>query len=154
MRKILFLICVLGLSCVSLAQVDQASWANLDELRTGQNIQVVEIASKKHSGVFVSVSDTAITYRDTAGQQTAQKLDIRSVKLMENTHRLRNTFIGAGVGAAVVGGMGAATSCSTDHCFLGRGVGTAIGAVIGGVGGAIVGVLLPSHGMIYNVSSH
>jgi hypothetical protein len=160
-RKILFMICVLGLPCASLAQTDQASqtsWANLSALRPGQKIQVVEMTSKKHSGLFASLSDTAISYRETTGEQSIQKQDVLSVKLMENKHRLRNTLIVAGVGAGVGAAIGAAVykPCSTSFCLDvgGRALPTGIGAVFGGVGGAVVGVLLPSHSTIYSVSSH
>ena len=158
MRMLLVLLCVLGLPCASLAQTNQASWAILSGLRAGQNIQVVDTASRKHSGTFTSVSDTAITLRATAGEQSIQKQDVRSVRL-KNTHRLRNTLIVAGVGAGVGAGIGAAThkSCSQGQFCLdigGRGLPAAIGAVIGGLGGAAVGALLPSHSTVYSVSSH
>jgi hypothetical protein len=108
MRKILFLICVLGIPCASWSQTNQASWANLSTLRAGQKIQVVEMNSKKHSGTFVNVSDTAIWYKEAAGEQAIQRHDVRSVKLMENKHRLRNTLIGGAVGAGAGAGIGAA----------------------------------------------
>lgn len=159
MRMILVLLCVLELPWASQAQANQASWALLSRLQAGQNIQVVDTASKKHSGTFTSVSDTAISFRAAAGEQSIQKQDVRSVRLMKNTHRLRNTLIVAGVGAGVGAGIGAATykSCGQGPFCLdigGRGLPTAIGAVIGGLGGAAVGALLPSHSTIYSVSSH
>ena len=160
MRNILLLTCVLGISCASWAQGDQASWASLSTLHAGQKIQVVEMNSKKHSGTFVNSSDTAISFQDTAGQQTIPKQDVRRVKLMENKHRLRNTLIGAGVGAGAGTVIGAASfqPCSPSQSFciqpIGRGAIAAIGAVVGAVAGAIVGVLLPSHSTIYNVNLH
>jgi hypothetical protein len=124
----------------------------------GQKIQVVEITSKKHSGLFASVSDTAISYRETTGEQSIQKRDVLSVILMENKHRLRNSLIVAGASAGVGAAIGAAVykPCSTSFCLDvgGRALPTGIGAVFGGVGGAVVGVLLPSHSTIYSVSSH
>src|SRR6266436_5945634 len=84
MRKSLLLICVLGLSCVSWAQTNRASWSNLSGLQAGQKIQIVDMNSKKHSGAFVSVSGTALSYQDSPGEQTIQKQDVRSVKLMKN----------------------------------------------------------------------
>lgn len=162
MRNIFLLTCVLGVSCASLAQADQSSWANLSTLYTGQKIQIVDVNSKKHSGAFVTYSDTAISYQD-AGEQTIPKQDVRSVKLMQNKHRLRNTLIGAGVGFGAGAGIGAASyhpqSCpSTDFICLngigGRGIPTAIGAVLGLVAGTLVGALLPSHHTIYSVNSH
>jgi hypothetical protein len=157
-KIILLLICIVGISCASLAQTNQTSWSNLGTLRPGQKIQVVETTSKKHSGLFASVSDTAISYRETTGEQSIQKQDVLSVKLMENKHRLRNTLIVAGAGAGVGAAIGAAVykPCSTSFCLDvgGRALPTGIFAVVGGVGGAIVGVLLPSHSTIYSVSSH
>jgi hypothetical protein len=150
MRAIVFLLCVCGLSSASVAQSNPA-WSSLTGLHAGQKIQIVETNAKKHSGTFVSVSNTAISYRETTGEHSIDKQDVRTVTLMENQHRLRNTLIGAGVGAGAGAGITAATW--EDHGFLGgKGVGAAVGASIGGVAGAIVGVLLPSHGKIYNVS--
>ena len=101
MHKILLLISILGIPCALWAQTNQASWAKLGALRTGQSIQIVEMNSKEHSGSFVNVSDTAISYQNIAGERTIQNQNVRSVKLMENRHRLRNTLILAGVGAGV-----------------------------------------------------
>lgn len=160
MRKIWFLICVLGVPGTSWAQTTQASWATLSTLHTGQKIQVVAISSKRHSGTFLSVSDTAISLQEKGGEQTMQRHDVRSVKLMKNADRLRNTLILAGVGAGVGAGIGAATfkACSSSQpfCFqpIGRGGIAAISAVIGFVGGAVVGVLLPTHHTIYTANSH
>jgi len=153
MRKALLPICVLGLTCISGAQTSRASWANLSVLQAGQKIQIVDMKSEKHSGTFVNVSDTAISYQEAAGEQAIQKQDVYSVKLMENKHRLRNTLIGGAVGAGAGAGIGAASW--ENHGFLGsKGVGAEVGAAIGFVGGAIVGALLPSHKMIYRVNSH
>jgi hypothetical protein len=154
-RKILFLICLLAIPCASLTQT-KTSWANLTVLRAGQKIQVVDIHSKKHSGTFANVSDTAISYMGTAGQQTVQKQDVHSVKLMENKHRLRNTLILGAVGAGVGAGIGVAvSSCSSSFC-IGPSRGKSVGIGVAGVGavGAIVGALLPSHDTIYSASSH
>lgn len=163
MRNLFLLTCVLGISCLSWAQADQSSWANLSTLYTGQRIQIVEKDSKKHSGTFVTFNQTAILYQDTAGEQTIPKEAVRRVKLMQNRHRFRNTLIGAGVGAGAGAGIGAASyqkpSCnSTEFICLsgigGRGVPTAIGASLGLAVGAVIGALLPSHPTIYSVNSH
>lgn len=155
MRAIVFLLCVCGLSSASVAQSNPA-WSSLTGLHAGQKIQIVETNAKKHSGTFVNVSDTAISYQENAGQQTIQKQDVRMVKLLDNKHRLRNTFIGGAVGAGVGAGIGAAVykPCSGSFCIDpgGRAIPAGIGAVVGGVAGVVVGVLLPSHSTIYNVS--
>jgi hypothetical protein len=158
-RKIFLLLLLLGLPCAAFAQADRASWANLSGLQPGQRIQVVGMTSKKHSGNFMSVSDTAISYRETKGEQSISKQDVLSVKLLDHKHRLRNTLIVAGVGAGVGAGIGAALHkpCSSQSFCLdfgGAALPAGIGAVLGGVGGAVVGILLPSHSTIYQVSSH
>jgi hypothetical protein len=159
MRKIFLLLFVLGPPCAAFAQTDAASWANLSGLQPGQKIQVVGMTSKKHSGTFVSISGTTISYREKNGEQSIPKQDVLSVKLLQHKHRLRNTLIVAGVGAGVGAGIGAALhkGCSSQSFCLdigGAALPAAVGAVIGGLGGAVVGVLLPSHSTIYQVSSH
>jgi len=159
MRKILFLMCVLGVSCASWAQGDQTSWMNLSALRPGERIQVIEMNSKKHSGTFVSFSETAIAYQDNAGGQTVPKQDVRRVKLMENKHHLRNALIGGAVGAGIGAGIGAATyqPCSApSFCLpsIGRAGKAGIGLAIGLPVGAVVGFFLPSHHTIYSVNQH
>jgi|SRR5580658_1788186 hypothetical protein len=156
MRNIWFLICILGIACAAWAQGDKDSWTNLSVLRPGQKIQIVEMNSKKHSGIFVSFSEAAIVYQDAAGGQTIPRQEIRRVKLMENRHRLRNILIGGAVGAGVGAGVGAAKpECSGPDCInvIGRGAVAAIGATVGAAVGAVVGALVPSHHTIYSVNS-
>jgi hypothetical protein len=153
MRKGLLLICVLGISCASWAQGDKAAWTNLSTLRPGQKIQVVEIKSNKHSGSFVSFSETAISYQDDAGEQSVPRQNVRSVKLGASKRRLRNTLIGAGVGA----GAGAAIGVGMweNRGFIGgKGVGALVGAAVGFVAGVVVGAVLPTHHTVYNANSH
>src|ERR1700691_3296926 len=115
MRNATLLLCLLAISCVSNAQSGQSSWANLSGLRAGQKIQIDEMSSKKHSGIFESVSDSAISIRDASGEMSLQKQDVRSVKLLSSSHRLRNTLIGAGVGAGAGAGISAAVWESTGY---------------------------------------
>jgi hypothetical protein len=152
MRKALFLICLLGIPLASRAQSDQASWANLSTLRTGQKIQIVEMNSKKHTGTFVNVSATAISYSQVTGEQAIQRSDVRSVR-MERKRRLRTTLLAAGVGAGAGAGVGAAAWES--HGFAGgKATGAAVCAGLGFLIGAAVGAALPTHNMIYRVASH
>jgi hypothetical protein len=152
MRKILVLVCLIGMSSASWAQNDQ-SWANLSALHPGQEIQVIELNSKKHSGTFVSFSETAITLQDIAGGQTIPRQNVRKVKLGPSKRRLRNTLIAAGVGAGAGAGIGAATW--ENRGFVGgKGVGATVGLAIGFIAGAVVGVLLPAHHTVYSANLH
>jgi hypothetical protein len=153
MRNMLSFLCVLGISCASFAQTGQSSWANLNGLNVGQKIQVVEMTAKKDSGTFLSVSDSAISFKDSGGEKSVQRTDLRSVKLMSN-RRLRHTLIGTGVGAGA--GAGICGAAWESHGFLGgKGTGAAVGAGLGGLSGLIIGVLLPAHDTtIYSAGSH
>lgn len=151
MRNLLFLICVLAMPGAALAQTP-ASWENLSALRGGQNIQIVEVTSKKHLGSFVNFSDTAISFRESSGDQTLQKQDVRSVRLKKG-RGLRRTLIGAAIGAGA--GAGIVAGAWESNGFLGgKGAGAAVGAAIGFVAGAAVGAFLPSHETIYSAAPH
>jgi hypothetical protein len=143
MRKLWILACALALPCVASAQ-----WDNINKLQAGQKIQVVEVNSKKDSGTFLSVSDQTISLQGKSGQQTIQRQDVASVKLMENKHRLRNALIGGAVGAGAGAGISAA-AWEPRGFAGGRGTGAAFGAAVGFVGGAVVGAIWPSHELIY-----
>lgn len=151
MRRLWILLCLLALPCVVCAQSNQTTWENLSGLQAGQKIQVAEMKSKPVSGTFVSVSSTAISLQEQGGEQTIQRQDIRSVKLMENKHRLRNVLIVGAVGAGAGAGIGA--GAWENRGFTGgKGTGAGVGAVIGFVGGAIVGALWPSHKTVYRAT--
>ena len=147
MRKLIFLICALVMSCAGWGQSNPASWKNLNMLQPGDKIQVVETNSKKVSGTFLRVSSDAVSLQSKAGQETIPMENVRNVKLMVAQHRLRNTLIGAGVGAGAGAGIGAAT-CSAG-CTVGRGAGIGIGAAVGALPGALAGAFFPTHNTIY-----
>ena len=152
MRRLLLFICILGLSSSSFAQTKDTSWSNLSGLKAGQEIQIVEANSKKDSGVFVSVSDSAISFTDALGERSVLRQDVRQIKLRKPNHRLRNTLIGTGVGA----GTGAALFAGAWSTSGWGGTGRAgvVGAGIGGLTGTIIGAVIPTHGSItvYRVS--
>ena len=150
MRKVLLLICVLGMSCASSARTNSSSWENLNTLHAGEKIQVVEMTSRNLGDVRERFRCGDLAAEE-AGPQTIQRQNVLSVKLMKAQHRLRNTLIGAGVGAGAGAGISAAVW--EPHGYAGgRGTGAAFGAVIGVVGGAVVGSLWPSHKMIYHLN--
>ena len=152
MRSLIVALCTLALPFVSSAQADKSSWMNLSTLQPEQKIQVVELTSRKTTGKFSNVTDTAITLHEKSGEKTIQRQDVRTVRLMKNKHRLRNTLIGAGVGAGIGAGIGAA-SWRPCACFFpfSRGQQAALLGVVGFVGGAATGALWPTSEIIYRV---
>ncbi len=159
MRKGLVLLCLMGIPCASVAQSGPSAWSNLNGLRSGQKIQIVETNSIKHTGAFESVSSSAISIRDATGEASIQRQNVRIVKLMENHHRLRNTLIltGTGAGAGAIAGFAlgeAQNKGSNEFKIITTGEIAAAGTLGGAFVGAIVGALLPSHDTIYNVNAH
>ena len=151
MRTMLKLLCIVAFLCASASVKGQNSWASLSGLKVGQKIQIVEMNSKKHSGNFLSASDSAITFTEGSAQKSVQKADVRSVNLQ--THkRMRNTLIGAGVGFGSLAWIGGGFGASYGASEAATGV-----ALLGGVGaliGAPIGALIPTRDTIYNVNSH
>jgi hypothetical protein len=151
MRKVLLLVCVLGMPCLSSARNNKASWDNLSALQPGQKIEVIDMNSKLHSGTFVSFSDAAISFNEAAAEQTIPKQSVRRVTLMKNKHRLRNTLAGAGIGAGAGALIGVAVNHnSKDPSFIPEAAPAILG-VLGLAVGAAVGVALPTHETLYKV---
>jgi hypothetical protein len=151
MRKLWIVVCVLAMPCMAFGQGNKSAWENLSALQAGHKIEVVEMNSKKVSGAFVNVTDAGISLQGQGGEETISRQDVRGVKLMENKHRLRNTLIGAAIGAGAGAGIGAeAGKGSGGFDFAAQGA-WIVGAA-GGVVGAIVGALWPSRQTIYRAA--
>ena len=149
MRSVLIALLFLAVSAVSAAQ---PTWTNLSKLKPGQKIQIVEKDAKKHSGTFLALSETAITFTEGTSERSIQKADVRSVKL-QNKRRLRNTLIGTGLGAGAGAALGAAPTPSASFLF-GTGYAAAFVGTAGAAVGTAVGSLWPTHNTVYKAESH
>jgi hypothetical protein len=155
MRKLALMVAFLGMPVFSRAQTPRNSWAELNALRPGQKIEIVETNLKKHKGTFSTVTDEAMQLRESGNDVGIKREDVMRVTVLDKSHRLRNAvLLGVGGAAAGAGITAAATRCSTSSgsfnlCGLGRGAGVAVGSAIGLVGGAGVGAAIPSHPTIY-----
>ena len=146
-RRMSFLL-LLAMPGIVFAQASQSTWSSVMTLKPGQKIQVDDLNAKKHTGVLMTVSDSAITLQESSGEKSVQKQEIHSIKLLDSSHRLKHTLLGAGIGAGA--GAGVLAASWESHGFLGgRGVGATVGLAIGGVTGATVGSLLPTHNTVY-----
>ena len=125
-----------------------ATWDNLQSLKPGQEIRIVLNDAKSYQGELQSLSDSGITLRQAAGEQTLARQDILRVSSKTQKRRLRNALLGAGIGAGAGLGIGAAADHSQNcsqagalgPCFknLGKEVFTPLGALAGAVVGAVV----------------
>ncbi|MGH9378640.1 MAG: hypothetical protein ACRD1I_07570, partial [Terriglobia bacterium] len=102
---------------------------------------------KSYRGSFQSVSDEAIVVRLRKVAQTFSRQEVIRVSTKGKSHRLRNTLIGAAVGAGAGFAFGAGVdgydNCSFI-CFSTGGQGKEIFTPSFAVVGAIVGAALPA----------
>ena len=79
MRKLLLIVCLLVMPCVARAQKNEGLWENLNALRSGERIEVVESRLKNHTGTFVAYSAESITFHEGAADQSVKKEDVMRV---------------------------------------------------------------------------
>ncbi len=155
----LILVLLLGLPAALGAQTQKDSWSNLNGLKAGQGIEVIESHMKRHGGEFVTVTDEALTLQEGSSDVSIKREDIARVSTSSAPKRGEHAVIGLIVGGAIGAAIGAASG--SKHGFLGgsdRGIAALVGIVIGAPSGALVGAVLPAHTTVYRaapaVASH
>jgi hypothetical protein len=154
-RVVLLLLFLLGLSGSLGAETQKSSWSNLNSLKAGQGIEVIESKLKRHDGKFVTVTDGLLTMKENGSDISVKREDVVRVSTTSVPKRGEHALIGLAVGGAIGAGIGAAAGSS--HGFLGgggswRGVGALIGIGIGAPIGAIVGAVVPAHTTVYRAT--
>ncbi len=145
---------LLGLPAALGAQTQQGSWSNLNRVKAGQGIEVIEASMKRHAGNFVTFTDALLTVKENGSDVSVKREDVARVSTSSGPKRGEHALIGLVVGGAIGAGIGAASGSSTG--FLGgssRGITALVGIVIGAPSGAIVGAVVPAHTTVYRVSS-
>ncbi len=99
--KVFSLLLVTTIFSVSLPAQEpgERCWENLQQVRVGQKIEVVETNLKKLKGTFLSFSEEAISLRVKKQEFAVQREDVFRVSLREKSKRLRNALIGMAIGA-------------------------------------------------------
>jgi hypothetical protein len=155
MRKaLLTVVLFLGLAGALGAQAQQGSWSDLNRLKAGQGIEVIETSLKRHGGKFVTVTDEFLTVKENGSDVSVKRADVLRVSTSSGSKRGEHALIGLVAGGAIGAGIGAASGSNTG--FLGgssRGICALVGIVIGAPSGAIVGAVLPAHKNIYHATS-
>ena len=152
-RAVLILVLFLGLGGALSAQTQQGSWSNLNRLKPGQKIEVIDSSMKQHVGKFVTVTDELLTVKENGSDVSVRREDIIRVSMSSGTKRGERALIGFVGGGALGAGIGAASGSNTG--FLGgssRGIAALVGIVIGAPSGAIVGAVLPAHATVYRAT--
>src|SRR6266567_4584641 len=120
------------------AQTQQGSWSNLNRVKAGQGIEVIESSMKRHAGKFVTVTDELLTLKENGSDVPVKREDVARVSTSSGPKRGEHALIGLVVGGVVGAGIGAASGSL-------RGIGALVGVVIGAPSGAVVGAVLPAH---------
>jgi hypothetical protein len=152
-RALVFLLVLIGIPSALIAQTKHESWSNLNGLKAGQGIEVIESNMKRHAGEFVSVTDELLTLKEKGSEVSIRRENAARVSTSSGAKRGEHALIGLVIGAAVGAGVGAASGSNTG--FLGgssRGITALIGLVIGAPSGALVGTVLPAHTTLYRAA--
>lgn len=152
-RTCLVLLFSLVLPAALCAQKQHGSWSDLNGLKAGQRIDVIESSMKRHAGEFVTVTGEVLTLKEAGSDVSIKRENVARVSTGSAPRRGEHAVIGLVVGAAIGAGIGAASG--SNHGFLGgssRGIAALVGLAIGGVSGAAVGALVPAHTTIYRVA--
>jgi hypothetical protein len=150
---ILILVLLLGLPAALGAQTQKDSWSNLNSLKSGQGIEVIESHMKRHAGEFVTVTDEVLTLQEGGSDVSIKRADIARVSTSSAPRRGGHAVIGLIVGGAIGAAAGAASG--SKHGFLGgsdRGIHALVGIAIGAPGGALIGAGLPAHTTLYRAA--
>ncbi len=154
--KVFSLLLVTTIFSVSLPAQEPGkhSWENLQQVRVGQKIEVVDTNLKKLKGTFLSFSEEAISLRVGKDEVGVQRPNVLRVSLREKSKRLRNALIGMAIGAGA--GVAAVEICA--HASSGfscsgqdfRAIAYAILVPVGlGVGAGIGAAFPPGYQTIY-----
>jgi hypothetical protein len=126
----------------------QGQWDNLQSLRKGQGIQVVQMDLKSFGGNFLEVSDEAIRMRIKKEERRIPRSEVFRVSVRIPSRRARNALIGLAVGGGLGAGVGAALFYRTGGIDFAQAI---IGGttVIGAGIGAGTGAAFPGYATLY-----
>jgi hypothetical protein len=145
------------LSLAAAAQTPVSNWEIVKMLPPGTQILVVTGTPgsgiiKPAQGTLESATDSELVITQRTGPQPFPRAQITSVSIKKPGHRMRNSFIGLGVGTAVgivfglTLGAAQADNCHQFLCGLSVPIGGAVFGAIGLVSGTVTGVAWPTGG--------
>lgn len=111
------LVFLLALPAALCAQKAKDSWSNLNGLKAGQGIEVIESNMKSHSGRFVTVTEESRSFQENGSDVSIKREAIFRVSTGSGPRHGEHAVIGLVVGGAIGFGIGAAAGSS--HGFFG-----------------------------------
>ncbi|MEW6366667.1 MAG: hypothetical protein AB1714_18715 [Acidobacteriota bacterium] len=146
----LLLAAMTGVLSVSLQAEEpkEQSWVNLESLRIGDQIEVVDTSSSSKTGSFLGFSDEAISLKIRDESLKVPRFDVVRVKSREHSRRWRNALIGAAIGAGA--GLVAGILAGENYHESGEtGLFLLITLPVGAGAGAATGAAFPSYPDVY-----
>jgi hypothetical protein len=145
---------LIGLPVILCAQKQKGAWSDLNGLKAGQGIEVVDASMKSHNGDFVTVTDEFLTVKEHGSTVSLKREDVVRVSTGSGRKRGEHAVIGliAGAGIGAAAGAIAANRTTGSGWFVWKaepGIGALIGIVIGAPIGAGIGAAVPAHTTIY-----
>jgi hypothetical protein len=140
-RLILGVIVVAMVSSVCFAETDKGRWENVQKLKPGQKVQVMELGAIVREGKLKEVTSDQIVIEVKKNAVVIPRDDVSRVVLKKS--RTPRILMGLGIGAAV--GLAALSGSTGEDSYY-----EALAAfpLLAGGGGA-VGALLPTTSVIY-----
>ncbi len=123
---------------LGLGRAGKQSWENLNQLRVGQKIEVLDMNSTSLNGTFLGFSEEAISLRVGTGEVAVPRAKVLRVRLRQ-PRRSRNAAIGAAVGV----GVGLAIAIPLSAVEGATAAPAILALVIGGGAGAGAGAASP-----------
>lgn len=159
MRKITALIsCSLAITLVlgtavpaAFAQQARGDWTAVQSLPADADISIRLKSGKKVRGEFLNATDNELTITRKGKGESFAKDDIAEIERLERkAEKGKYALIGAGIGTATGGGIGAAkASGASDDGGVYTVAGVALGAGIGALGGLLFGEGKRKHVLVY-----
>jgi hypothetical protein len=150
LRTRFFLVLFVALPTFLCAQKQKGQWSDLNSLKAGQGIEVVESNMKNHGGEFVAITDEVITLREKGANVSLKRENVAHVSTASGAKRGEHALIGLIAGAGIGAAVGAAAGGNSNG--WGRGFAALGGILIGAPSGAADGAVIPAHTTIYRAS--
>lgn len=124
---------------LGLGRAGKQSWENLNQLRVGQKIEVLDMnSSRSLNGTFLGFSEEAISLRVGGGEVAVPRANVLRIRLRQ-PRRSRNAAIGAAIGI----GVGLAIAIPLSAVEGATAAPAILALVIGGGAGAGAGAASP-----------
>jgi len=144
---------IIGLPATACGQKAKDSWSNLNALKAGQGIEVIESNMKNHNGRFAAITEESLSMQEKGSDVLIKREDVVRVSTGSGPKRGEHAVIGLVAGGLIGAGIGALAGSS--HGFFGasdRGIAALGGIAIGAPSGALVGAVVPAHTTVYRAA--